>query len=98
MAEFESRPEHSAGWRRWLWHYDGHKMEWRLDVRDGGAADRRHSDLDDARLRHYLRFGAIRSDIEEEKERTVAPDRKGVVVAWLLALAAFWLIFRFVRI
>lgn len=98
MAEFESRPEHSTGHGKWLWSYDGHKMDWRLDVRDGDGERRSGNDLDDARLRHYLRFGAIRSDIEEEKERAVTPDRRGVVVAWLLAIAAFWIVFRFVRI
>lgn len=98
MSEFESRPEHSKGHGNWLWHFDGHKMDWRLDVRDDHGPDRLRSDLDDAKLHHYLRMGVIRADVEEEKERAVVPDRKGVVVAWLVGLAAFWIVFRLVRI
>lgn len=98
MAEFESRPEQSAGWRKWFWRYDGRKMNWRLDVRSGDSADRRYSDLDNAKLRHYLRIGAIHSDIKEEEERSVSPDRKGAVLFWLVALFVFWVVFRFVGI
>ena len=98
MSEFESRPEHSLGHRKWLWRYDGHKFNWRLDVRDGARQDRRHSDLDDSRLCHYMRMGAIRSDIEEEKERSLTPDRRGAVIFWLSALAVFWIVFQFVRL
>ena len=98
MSEFDSRPEQSAGWRKWFWRYDGHKMNWRLDVRPGNESSRHFSDLDNAKLRHYLRIGAIRADIEEEKERAVSPDRKGTVLLWIAGLFLFWLIFRFVRL
>ena len=94
MSEFQSRPEYSVGHEKWLWHFDGRKTDWRLDVRDGVGADRRQSDLDDSKLRHYMRIGAIRSDIEEEKERAIPVGRKGTIAMWLLAFAALWLVCR----
>ena len=97
MAEFQSRPEHSTGHRRWLWKGDEGRTDWKLDVMDGDSS-RRFSDLDDSRLNHYLRIGATHSDIEEEKERGIPIDRKSTVVKWLLSILAFWLIFRFVRV
>ena len=98
MAEFESRTGNPGGRGRWLWHFDGRKTDWRLDVRDGGGGRRPGSDLDDSRLRHYMRMGAIRSDIEEEKERAVPVGRKGEVAAWLAVLAAAWVACRFIEL
>lgn len=100
MAEFQSRPETMTGHRKWLWKDDGRRTDWKLDVLDPGDGASPHgvADMDDSRLKHYLRFGAIHSDIEEEKERHIPVDRKEVVVKWLVALAVAWLVFRFVRL
>lgn len=97
MSEFQSRPEHSTGHNRWFWKNDGDKTNWKLDVLESQRS-RRESDLDDGRLVHYMRIGAIRSDIEEEKNRVIPPDRRSIVVKWLVALALFWIVFRIVRL
>lgn len=97
MAEFQSRPEHSTGHRRWLWKGDEGKTDWKLDVIDFDGS-RRYSDLDDSRLNHYLRMGAIHSDIEAEKERGIPTDRKPTVLKWLAAFLVFWIVFRFARV
>ena len=89
-----------TGHRKWLWKDDGRRTDWKLDVFDpADAATRRGADdMDDSRLKHYLRIGAIRSDIEEEKDRNIPIDCKEVVVKYLVALAIVWLVFRFVRL
>ena len=45
-----------------------------------------------------MRMGAIHSDIEAEREKTDPVDRRALVVKWLVALAVFWIVFRFVRL
>ena len=87
-----------TGHRKWLWKDDGLRTDWKLDVFDPEAEASRHGGIDDIRLKHYRRIGAIRSDIEEEKERHIPVDRKEVVVKYLVALAVVWLVFRFVRL
>jgi hypothetical protein len=97
MSEFDSRIDYAAGHRKWLWHFDGRKTDWRLDVRTGDSDERRlQSDLDDSKLHHYLRMGAIHADIEEEKERAIPVGRKATVAMWLLAFAALWLVCRLI--
>ena len=97
MSEFDSRIDYAAGHRKWLWHFDGRKTDWRLDVRTGDSDERRlQSDLDDSKLHHYLRMGAIHADIEEEKERAIPVGRKATVAMWLLAFAAVWLACRLI--
>ena len=100
MSEFRNRPESIGGHRRWLWPYENRRTDWRLDVREeeDGARNGRRSDLDNGRLVHYMRMGAIHSDIEAEREKTDPVDRRAVVVKGLVALAVFWLVFRFVRL
>ena len=101
MSEFHNRPESIGGHRRWLWPYENRRTDWRLDVREDGEAagsGRRRSDLDNGRLVHYMRMGAIHSDIEAEREKTDPVDRRALVVKWLVALAVFWIVFRFVRL
>jgi hypothetical protein len=98
MSEFQNRPENIRNPRRRLWHFDGRKTNWKLNVRHGDSAFRRDSDLDNGKLMHYLRMGSTHADIEAEDNKIDPVDRKATVIKWLCFLAAFWIIFKFVRL
>lgn len=98
MSEFQNRPENMRGHRRRLWHFDGRRTNWKLNVRTGNPTLRRDSDLDNGKLMHYLRIGSTHADIEAEDNKVDPIDRKATVIKWLSAIAIFWVVFKFVRL
>lgn len=102
MSEFRNRAENLIRPKKGLWHYDGHKTNWKLNVRnaplDSYYSSKKYSGLDNGKLMHYIQIGSLYSDIEDEDNKDIPVDRRFSVIKWLVVFILLWIIFYFVEI
>ncbi len=87
---------------RLLWHFDGKGTNWRLNVSSKTSSNyyesKRHSDLNNHKLMHYIQLGTLYSDIAAQEHKIEETDKRRSVVKWIIAFAVFWIIFYFVEL
>lgn len=84
-----------------LWHYDGSNSYQEFDERDSGFSlfsfGKSKSDYTgDTKLTHYMAAGGMRYENSAKPAERKPFLCKRLIVKWLIGIALFWIIFRFV--
>lgn len=91
MPEFGNRSSNSSRPKRRLWHFDGRKTDWVLDVRRNAGSSGENPPS-------YIQIGVTHAEIEARANRPDPVLCRGRVVKWLIALAIFWIVFYFAEL
>lgn len=85
-----------------LWHYDGANSYEEFDERDSGifsfGKSKSEYTTDDSKLTHYMAAGGMRYENGVKQEGPKPLLHRVLIIKWLIGLALFWLVFRFVVI